>query len=75
MEEQIKTIQNKVSVLSSWINEMKMLVENPYSNGINTDRMLKDLGGFADDLSKSIDQLATSIPQPENEANSASVEQ
>ena len=54
---------------------MKLLVENPYSNGINTERVLKDLGGFAKDLSESINHLITLEPEPEKLTNSDTVKQ
>lgn len=75
MEEQLKQIQNKVGVLNNWIEEMKVLVENPYSSGLNTDRMLRDLGGFAKDLGDSIAQLIALEPEPEKLTDSATVEQ
>jgi len=75
MEEQLKQIQNKVNVLNNWVEEMKLLVENPYSNGINTERVLKDLGGFAKDLSESINHLITLEPEPEKLTNSDTVKQ
>lgn len=53
----LEQIDNKVGVLVNWVNEMQTIAENPYTNGLNIERMLQDLQGFAADLVKDIEAL------------------
>lgn len=53
----LEQISNKAGVLVNWVNEMQTIAENPYANGLNIERMLQDLQGFAADLVKDITAL------------------
>lgn len=53
----LEQISNKAGVLVNWVNEMQTIAENPYTNGLNIERMLQDLQGFAADLVKDIAAL------------------
>lgn len=81
MLEDVQAIQEKVGTLVNWVSEMKTLIQNPYSSGLNVPRVLEDLGGFAADLTKDLYNLEEKIKQadtPEQEsekAENASVEQ
>lgn len=81
MLEDVQAIQEKVGTLVNWVSEMKTLIQNPYSSGLNVPRVLEDLGGFAADLTKDLYGLEEKIKQagtPEQEsekAENASVEQ
>ena len=78
MLEDLDKLQEKAGVLVSWVSEMKSLIQNPYSNGLNMPKVLEDLGGYAADLVKSIYALQEKAKQTEAEsekAESASVEQ
>lgn len=66
----LEQIDNKVGVLVNWVNEMQTIAENPYTNGLNIERMLQDLQGFAADLVKDIEAL-----KQEMEGQSAPVEE
>lgn len=66
----LEQIDNKVGVLVNWVNEMQTIAENPYTNGLNIERMLQDLQGFAADLVKDIAALKEEI-----EGQSAPVEE
>lgn len=66
----LEQIDNKVGVLVNWVNEMQTIAENPYTNGLNIERMLQDLQGFAADLVKDIEAL-----KQETEGQSAPVEE
>lgn len=59
--ETIEAIQNKMTTLTSWINEMTAINENPYSAGLNVGKMLQDLKGFAEDLNRDIEILVTTM--------------
>ena len=81
MLEDVQAIQEKVGTLVNWVSEMKTLIQNPYSSGLNVPRVLEDLGGFAADLTKDLYNLEEKIKQagtPEQESEkteNASVEQ
>lgn len=81
MLEDVQAIQEKVGTLVNWVSEMKTLIQNPYSSGLNVPRVLEDLGGFAADLTKDLYSLEEKMKQadtPEQEsekAENASVEQ
>lgn len=80
MLEDLNTIQDKVGLLVSWVSEMKTLMQNPYSNGLNIPKVLDDLAGYSADLTKQVYALQEKMkkelqPEVENEkAESASVE-
>lgn len=61
MLDKAQTITQKVQTLGSWINEMKTLSANPYANGLNVERMLRDLEGFTTDLHNDIQALIDEI--------------
>ena len=57
---------------------MKTLVQNPYSAGLNIQKVLDDLQGYASDLVRQVAAAQKKIAPPEDEsekAESASVEQ
>lgn len=75
----LEQISNKVGVLSNWVSEMQTIAENPYTNGLNIERMLQDLQGFAADLAKDVAALEEELKRQEapveeesSEAKSAS---
>lgn len=57
MLDKITEIKTQVNTLVSWVNEMTAIVENPYSNGLNISKVLKDLSGFGTALSQNIESL------------------
>lgn len=63
MLEQVKDIQERVGTLVNWIAEMQAIVDNPYSNGLNINKVLKDLQGFAAELTKQVSQLEINIAE------------
>lgn len=77
MLEQVKDIQERVGTLVNWIAEMQAIVDNPYSNGLNINKVLKDLQGFAAELTKQVSQLEMNIAETNTprEADLDSVEQ
>lgn len=77
MLEQVKDIQERVGTLVNWIAEMQAIVDNPYSNGLNINKVLKDLQGFATELTKQVSQLEINIAEANTpkEADLDSVEQ
>lgn len=75
----LEQIDNKAGVLVNWVNEMQTIAENPYTNGLNIERMLQDLQGFAADLVKDIEALkeelagqSAPVEEESSEAKSAS---
>jgi hypothetical protein len=75
----LEQISNKAGVLVNWVSEMKTISENPYTNGLNIERMLQDLQGFAEDLVKDIaavqaqlDEAEAPLKEESSEAKSAS---
>ena len=77
MLEQVKDIQERVGTLVNWIAEMQAIVDNPYSNGLNINKVLKDLQGFAAELTKQVSQLEINIAEANTpkEADLDSIEQ
>lgn len=67
----LEQIDNKAGVLVNWINEMQTINENPYANGLNIERMLQDLQGFAADLVKDIEALKAELSQNETPVEEA----
>ena len=61
MLEQVQGIQERVGTLVNWVSEMQTLVENPYSNGLNIPNVLKDLQGYAAELTKAVYALEKTI--------------
>lgn len=61
MLEQVKDVQERVGTLVNWIAEMQAIVDNPYSNGLNINKVLKDLQGFAAELTRQVNQLEIDI--------------
>lgn len=55
-------IESQAQLLVTWVKEMQAIVTNPYSNGLNIERVLKDLQGFADNLYSEVQKL-----KPEDE--------
>jgi len=81
MLEDLKAIEDRAGLLVNWVAEMKTLIQNPYTNGLNVPKILDDLSGFSADLVKSIvmleDKIKQENPTPEEESEkveSASVE-
>ena len=70
----LEQIDNKAGVLVNWISEMQTINENPYANGLNVERMLQDLQGFASDLVKDIEALKAELSQNEAPVEEASSE-
>jgi hypothetical protein len=75
----LEQISNKAGVLVNWVSEMQTISENPYTNGLNIERMLQDLQGFAEDLVKDIaavqaqlDEAEAPLKEESSEAKSAS---
>lgn len=52
-------IESQAQLLVTWVKEMQAIVTNPYSNGLNIERVLKDLQGFADNLYSEVQKLKT----------------
>jgi hypothetical protein len=61
----LEQISNKAEVLVNWVNEMQTIAENPYTNGLNIERMLQDLQGFATDLVKDIAAVQAQLDEAE----------
>lgn len=61
MLEQVQGIQERVGTLVNWVSEMQALIENPYSNGLNVPKVLKDLQGYAAELTKAVYALEESV--------------
>ena len=59
MLEDLQELEKEVGTLVNWVAEMKGLIQNPYSNGLNVPKVLNDLGGYAADLTKRINALET----------------
>lgn len=70
----LEQISNKAGVLVNWINEMQTISENPYTNGLNVERMLQDLQGFAADLVKDVAALEEELKGQEVPVEEASSE-
>lgn len=70
----LEQINNKAGVLVNWVNEMQTIAENPYTNGLNIERMLQDLQGFAADLVRDIAALEKELKEQEEPAEEESSE-
>lgn len=57
MLDKITEVKTQVNTLISWVNEMTAIVDNPYSNGLNISKVLKDLSGFGSALAQNIENL------------------
>lgn len=81
MLEDIQAIQDEVGTLINWILEMQNLLQNPYSSGLNVQRVLNDLTGYAKGLTKMVYDLeqkikiAEGVEEETEKADSATVEQ
>lgn len=62
-------LESQAQLLVTWVKEMQAIVSNPYSNGLNIDKVLTDLQGYADNLYKTVQAL-----QPAEEPESEEVE-
>ena len=54
MKDKLEELQSKIGTLVNWVSEMQTIIENPYSAGLNVQKMLKDLQGYGQDLSQSV---------------------
>ena len=61
MLEQVQGIQERVGTLVNWVSEMQTLVENTKYNGVNIPKVLKDLQGYAAELTKAVYALEKTI--------------
>ncbi len=78
MLEDLDKLQEKAKVLVDWVVEMRTLIQNPYSAGLNMPKVLDDLQGYATDMVKSVHALQEKAKPAEEEsekAESASAEQ
>ena len=50
-------LESQAQLLVTWVKEMQSIITNPYANGLNLDRVLKDLQGFADNLYQTVNKL------------------
>lgn len=66
MLEQAHDIQERVGTLVNWVLEMQQIVNNPYANGLNMERVLTDLQGFASELTKAVHALEEGLEAQEN---------
>lgn len=71
MLDEIREIKTQANTLLSWTNEMTAIVENPYSNGLDVIKVLKDLQGFATSLIQNIESLEKEASKPEEIENEA----
>lgn len=67
MKDKLDRIQDQVGTLVNWVSDMKTIVENPYSNGLNIQRVLEDLGNFSANLTKAIYELQEMVADGEEE--------
>ena len=74
MLEQVQEIQERVGILVNWVSEMQTLVENPYSNGLNIPKVLKDLQGYAAELTKAVYSLEETIKDSTEEVEEIEAE-
>lgn len=77
MLEDLENLGEKASTLVNWVAEMKTIIQNPYSNGLNMPKVLEDLGGYAADMVRTIYALHEKVKSEEEgeKAESASAEQ
>lgn len=52
-------LESQAQLLVTWVKEMQAIVSNPYASGLNIDKVLTDLQGYADNLYKTIQELKT----------------
>lgn len=64
-------IEGQAQLLVTWVKEMQAIVTNPYSNGLNIDRVLKDLQGFADNLYAEVQKIKEAEQPEEQEVEKA----
>lgn len=67
MKDKLDRVQDQVNTLVNWVSDMKTIVENPYSNGLNIQRVLEDLGGFSANLTRAIHELQEMVVDGEEE--------
>jgi len=70
----MEELRNKIENFNAWVGAMENLSVNPYSQGLNVDKMLQDLREFGQDLLKSLPEEKAEAVEPEKE-ELASVEQ
>ena len=59
-------LESQAQLLVTWVKEMQAIVSNPYANGLNINKVLTDLQGYADNLYKTVQALQTAgEPKPE----------
>ena len=68
MLEDLEKLQEKAGVLVNWVAEMKDLIRNPYAGGLNVPKVLEDLGGYAADMVKSIQDIHEKAKASEEES-------
>ncbi len=70
MLDKVIEIKTQANTLLNWTNEMTAIMENPYSNGLDTAKVLKDLQGFATSLIQNIESVEKElqVDEPKNEA-------
>lgn len=67
MKDKLDIVQDQVNTLVNWVSDMKTIVENPYSNGLNIQRVLEDLGSFSANLTRAIHELQEMVADGEEE--------
>ena len=70
----MEELRIKIENFNAWVGAMENLSVNPYSQGLNVDKMLQDLREFGQDLLKSLPEEKAEAVEPEKE-ELASVEQ
>ncbi len=70
----MEELRTKIENFNAWVGAMENLSVNPYSQGLNVDKMLQDLREFGQDLLKSLPEEKAEAVEPEKE-ELASVEQ
>jgi len=86
MLDEIQAILDDAGLLVNWVVSMKEMTQNPYSAGLNINKVLEDLGNYAADLVRKTRNLQKEMqeefgaeedkPEEETEkAENASVEQ
>lgn len=64
-------LESQTQLLVTWVKEMQAIVSNPYSNGLNINKVLTDLQGYADNLYKTVQALQTAEEPELEEAEKA----
>ena len=70
----MEELRTKIENFNAWVGAMENLSVNPYSQGLNVDKMLQDLREFGQELLKSLPEEKAEAVEPEKE-ELASVEQ